>query len=484
MLAAIDMGSNSFRLQIGEYMDGTIRVIKTAREPNRLAAGLDKNKYLTDAATQAGLEALRNIRAVLDRYPISTVRAVATYTLRIAMNAPDFLVQAEEALGYPIEVISGEEEGRLIYLGVDNLLSRPEERRLVIDIGGGSTEMIRGKGKTIERVESFSIGTVVQSLTFFPGGIITTDGFEAAILSARSQFEDAKSHYRRRNWQAAYGSSGTMRAIAEIIAVNAIGDGRLTGKNLDLLRQKMIAAKKVSKLQLIGIRPERTASIIGGLSILIALMQDLKIPVMHPIESGLRMGIMWDLCLQSTEQDRREQSVHHFMQRYQADKKRASCVADCASILYEKMSPDSGVYKKQLYWGALMHEVGMFVSPTNYHKHGAYLVENADLAGFTAREQKQMGRLILAQKGNLRKLNGIFDNPDAVKAILAIRLAVMFMHSRVNMEMDEIHFRIRKGIEVTLPRKWLKQYQTLSYWLGRERNWWEEIGIPLLVREF
>ncbi|MDL2283958.1 Ppx/GppA family phosphatase [Oxalobacter sp. OttesenSCG-928-P03] len=483
MLAAIDLGSNSFRLQIGEYVDGTIRVVRTAREPNRLAAGLDKRNYLTDTAIQGGLDALASLREIVALYPVSVVRAVATNTLRVALNAADFLIRAEAVLGYPIEVISGEEEGRLIYLGVDNLLANPEERRLVIDIGGGSTEIIRGRGKTIERVESFSVGTVGQSRTFFPDGLITAAGFDAAILSARSHFEDVKSHYHKRNWQAAYGSSGTMRAIAEIIAANGIGDGQLTGKNLDLLRQQMIRTGKISKLDLPGLRPERAASVVGGLSILIALVRDMKMQVMRPVESGLRMGIMWDLCLQSTEQDRREQSVSRFMQRYKADRRRATRVADCASALYEKMQPDSDAYARLLHWSAQMHEVGMFVSPTNYHKHGAYLVENADLAGFTAREQKQMGRFVLGQKGNLRKLNGIFSNPDAVKAVLAIRLAVIFMHSRANVDESEVHFRIRKRIEITMPKKWLRQYQTLSYWLGRERDWWAEMDMPLIIRE-
>ena len=483
MLAAVDLGSNSFRLQIGEYVDGAIRVIRTAREPNRLAAGLDKNNFLTDAALAGGLEALRNLNSILKQYPVSTVRAVATNTLRVAVNAPDFLIRAEDALAYPIEVISGEEEGRLIYLGVDNLLSRQDERRLVIDIGGGSTEVILGRGKVVERVESFSVGTVGQSLNFFPDGVITAAGFEAAILSARSHFEDVRSYYHKRYWQAVYGSSGTMRAIAEIIAAAEIGDGRLTAKNLDLLRQEMVHAGKIRKLNLPGLRQERAASVVGGLSIMIVLMQDLKMPVMTPVESGLRMGIMWDLCLQSTEHDRREESVSRFLQRYKIDRKRAVRVANGASLFYKKMQPASVAYQKLLHWSGLMHEVGMFVSPTNYHKHGAYLVENADLAGFTAREQKQMGRLVLAQKGNLHKLDGVFDNPDAIKAVLAIRLAVIFMHSRVSEDIDRVDFRIRKRIEILLPGKWLKQYQTLSYWLGRERDWWADMGVPLVIRE-
>ena len=482
MLAAIDMGSNSFRLQIGEYINNTIRVIRVAREPNRLAAGLNRDNVLNDKAFQGGIEALRNLRAVLDLYPIDTVRAVATNTLRIAINAPQFLALAEEALGYPIEVISGEEEGRLIYLGVDNLLSMPDERRLVIDIGGGSTEIIRGKGKDIERVESFSIGTVMQSQTFFPKGQITEKAFDDAITSARSYFEDAKSHYRRRHWQAAYGASGTMRAIGEIIGFSPIGDGLLTAENLELLRENMIERGKFSKLDLPPLSLGRASSVVGGLSILIALMRDFSIPVMQTVESGLRMGILWDLSMQSTELDRREESVHRFLRRYGVDRKRARQVAGYAMALYEKLKPQSDTHKNLLRWSALMHEVGIYISSTNYHKHGAYLVENADLAGFTAREQKQMGRFILAQKGNLRKMNEITADPDALKAVLAIRLATIFLRSGAPVSLDDIGIRIGRQIEITMPKRWLKRYETLSYWLGRERNWWTRISIPFVIR--
>lgn len=301
MLAAIDLGSNSFRLQIGEYVDGAMHIVRAAKESNKLAAGLDENNQLADEVVQKALKALRSLRSVLDQYSLNSVRAVATNTLRVAANAPDFLVEAEKALGYPIEVISGEEEGRLIYLGVDNLLSMQEERRLVIDIGGGSTEIIRGKGREIERVGSFSVGTVGQSVSFSPADAVTAETFEAAVLSACRQFQDVRSHYSK--GMSAYGSSGTMRAIAEIIAANGIGDGHLTSKNLDLLCDRIIATGKISRLQLLGLRQERAVSIVGGLSILIALMREFNIPIIQPVASGLRMGIMWDLCLQSTETD-------------------------------------------------------------------------------------------------------------------------------------------------------------------------------------
>ncbi len=482
MFAAIDLGSNSFRLHIGEYVNGVICVVKSAREPNRLAAGLDKNNVLSEEAIARGLEALKRLRAILGAYPLSDVRVVATNTLRIASNAPVFLRDAEKVLGYPIEVISGEEEGRLIYLGVANVLARPEERRLVIDIGGGSTELICGIGQEIERVESFSVGTVRQSLAFFHDGIIDEASFEAAMLSARSQFEDAVDYYRSCGWTEVYGSSGTIRATAEIIAINKIGDGRFTLENLERLKERLIGAGHLNQLKLDGIKAERASSILGGLTILIVLLKDFGIQVLRPIEAGLRMGIMWDIYLKATQKDRREEAIREMLKRYHVDEQRAIRVANYALALYKQMNPEADKFLKLLYWSALLHEIGIFISPTNYHKHGAYLIENADMAGFTSREQRQMSRFVLGQKGNLRKLNGVMTVPDAVKAVLALRLAVMFQHAKVNFKPEKIKIRFRNRIEITLPKEWLTLYPTLLYWLERECDWWEEVGITLTVR--
>lgn len=315
MFAAIDLGSNSFRLHIGKYVNGMICVVKSAREPNRLGAGLDKNNVLSRGAMERGLDALKRLRAILAAYHLSDVKVVATHTLRIAVNAQDFLHDAEKVLGYPIEVISGEEEGRLIYLGVANVLAKPEEKRLVIDIGGGSTELISGLGQDIERVESFSVGTVRQSLAFFHDGIIDEASFEAAILSARSQFEDAVDYYRSSGSTAVYGSSGTIRATAEILAINRIGDSRFTLKNLELLKTRMIEAGHLNRLKLEGIKAERVSLILGGLTILIVLMKDFGIDILKPVEAGLRMGIMWDIYLMSTQKDRREEAIRDMLKR-------------------------------------------------------------------------------------------------------------------------------------------------------------------------
>ena len=217
MLAAVDLGSNSFRMHIARHEGNAIRIVKSAREPIRLAAGLDGDGNLTAEAMQMAVDCLARFREVLNAYPIDSVRVVATNTIRIAKNAAELMPRAEAAIGLPIDVISGEEEGRLIYMGVSNAVAIPGERRLVMDIGGGSTEVILGRGHEIVKVESFSIGTVNHSASFFPDGHLTEAAFEAAILSARSMFEDAAPMYQSEHWRKAYGSSGTMRAISDAL---------------------------------------------------------------------------------------------------------------------------------------------------------------------------------------------------------------------------------------------------------------------------
>ena len=481
MYAAVDLGSNSFRLHVGKHDGDAIRVLKSVREPIRLAAGLDDRGNLTPAAMQTALACLKNFRAVLDGYKLDAVRVVATSAMRVARNAAAFLPQAELAIGHPIEIISGEEEGRLIYMGVANALATPGERRLVIDIGGGSTELILGRGQEIEKVESFSVGTVKQSLSFFVGGRVDAPSFEAAILSARSHFEDAAPPYRPQFWKQCYGSSGTARTIADIIVKNGIGR-EVNAATLSALKQRFIEFGHVSKIEMAGLRPDRAGTIIGGLAILIGLVRELDIPVVQPIEAGLRMGVMWDLHLRSTKRDRREQSVQACLQKFHVDERRANRVADDALALYLQAKPATEEYTRHLYWSALLHEVGLVVSQTGYHKHAAYMIENADLPGFTTREQKVMSRLILAHKGNLRNVMEVLAEPDFAKAVVALRLAVLFMHSRIDIDFSLLKLRVKNRIELEIRREWVAEHPTLSYWLEKEQENWDEVGVDFTIR--
>jgi exopolyphosphatase/guanosine-5'-triphosphate,3'-diphosphate pyrophosphatase len=486
MYAAVDLGSNSFRLHVGKHDGATIRVVKSLREPIRLGAGIDKSGRLTAAAMDNALACLASFRAVLAGFPLDAVRVVGTAALRLAQNAEQFLPRAEAAIGQPIEIISGEEEGRLIYMGVANALALalPTERRLVIDIGGGSTEVILGRGLDIERVESFSVGTVRQSLSFFPAGRIDAHGFDAAILSARSQFEDAAPPYQQQFWRQAYGSSGTIRSLAEVIARNGVGDGRLTLASLQALKERFIALGDVARIDLPGLKSERASTVIGGLAILIAVMMELGVDVLIPVEAGLRMGVMWDLHARSMHLDRRDQSVRTMAAQFQADAARAGRVALQARALYAQLKPAGEQYQKLLEWSAQLHEIGMLVSHTGYHKHAAYIIENADLPGFTTREQKAMARLVVAQKGNLRKIGEPLQEPDFAKAVLALRLAIVLMHARIDADDPELALRLRmkQRIDLELGRGVLAHHPTLSYWIEKEREWWDEVNVDFSVK--
>jgi exopolyphosphatase / guanosine-5'-triphosphate,3'-diphosphate pyrophosphatase len=482
MFAAVDLGSNSFRLHIGRYDGEAIRIVKSARDPIRLAAGLDHDGNLTPQAITSAVDSLARFRTVLRDYQLDAVRVVATNTLRVAKNAQELLPLAERAIGYPIEIISGEEEGRLIYMGVAGSLALPDEERLVIDIGGGSTEVILGRGGEIKFVESFSIGNVNQSLAFFSDGLIDAAAFERAILSARSHVEDAVEKFGGRQRTKVYGSSGTVRAIADVIAKNGLGDGRVTAVSVEALKQRLIAFGHVSQIALAGLKPERTAVIMGGLAVLIGLMQEFGITTVTPVEAGLRMGVMWDLQLRATQRDRREQSVEDFSRRFHIDTLRARQVADTALAFFGMLKPINELYAKYLNWSALLHEAGLVVSHSGYHKHSAYLIANADLPGFTTREQRVMSTLILGQKGNLRKIGEVLSDVDFAKAVLALRLAVVFMHSHITLDLTDIRLKMKNRIELEIKRDWLRDYPTVSYWMQKEQEWWSGVGVDFSIR--
>jgi exopolyphosphatase/guanosine-5'-triphosphate,3'-diphosphate pyrophosphatase len=366
-------------------------------------------------------------------------------------------------------------------MGVAHAVALPGERRLVIDNGGGSTELILGRGPEIERVESFSVGTVKQSLSFFIGGRVDGPSFEAAILSARSHFEDAAPPYHPQFWKQCYGSSGTARTIADIIVKNGLGR-EVNAQSLEALKQRFIAFGHVGRIDMPGLKADRASTIIGGLAILIGLVRELDIPVVVPIEAGLRMGVMWDLHLRSTKRDRREQSVQACVQRFHVDERRANRVAVDSLALYAQTKPASDQYGRLLYWSALLHEMGMVVSHTGYHKHAAYIIENADLPGFTAREQRTMSCLIVSHKGNLRKVGEALTEIDFAKAIVAFRLAVLFMHSRIDLDFTQIKLRFKSRIELEIRREWVAEHPTLSYWLEKEQEQWDEVGVDFLIR--
>jgi exopolyphosphatase/guanosine-5'-triphosphate,3'-diphosphate pyrophosphatase len=482
MYAAVDLGSNSFRLHIGEPIAGQMHIVRTARDPIRLAAGLGPDGALSAEAMETAVRSLHGFGAILRQHRLDAVRVVATNTMRVATNAEQLLPRLEAAIGYPVEVISGEEEGRLIYMGVSCALGRPGEQRLVIDVGGGSTEVIAGRGDVIDLVESFSIGTHPQSAAWFPGGRIDAASFEAAVNAARARFEDAAAQYRAQGWQAVYGSSGTIRAINEVITRNRLGDGSMSFESLLALRDRLVQAGHADAFDLPGIKRERVIVMAGGLSVLIGAMQEFGVRAMNAINAGLRLGVLSDLELRASRSDRRDSAIQDCMRRFGVDEQRALRTAAIARQLYDSLGAADGL-RRPLLWSCMLHEVGLAISHTGAHKHAAYIVEHADLPGFTNREQRQIATIVLAQKGNLRKVREALGEGDLARAVLAMRLAAVFMHARVDGELDGLKLRMKSRIEIDTPRGWLKQHPTVAAWFDKEAAAWAEVGVGFQVAQ-
>ena len=274
-----------------------------------------------------------------------------------------------------------------------------------------------------------------------------------------------------------------MRAIADVIERSALGDGRLSPSGLDALRARFVEFGIVAKIDMPGLRPDRAGTIIGGLAILIALVHELGIDAITQVEAGLRMGVMWDLYLRSMQRDRREQSVLEMARKFHVDQTRAARVAQQAGALYAQLKPAGDSCIRPLQWSAMLHEIGLVVSQTGYHKHAAYIVENADMPGFTTREQKLMGRLVLAQKGNLRKVAEALADPDLAKAVLALRIAILLMHARIDAEPGELKLRMKHKIELEIRKEWLASHPTLAVWIEKEQESWDEVGVDFALRD-
>lgn len=292
--AAVELGSDSFRLHVGRFEDGVLRLVATMAEPVRLAATLDEDGMLCASAMRRALACLDAFRQALDAWRPHAVRVVATTALRMARNAALFLPAAGKALGRPIEIIAGDEAGRLVYLGVASTLDPNDAApRLVLDIGSASTELVLGQGATIRRIESFAIGAVRQSLTFFADGRLDAAAFDAAVRSSRSRFAEARLGAQR--WQLAYGACGAVRALAEIAQLQGEPQGVLSRAGLARLRHAFIETGHVARVRLAWEAAERVSHLPGGLAILIGLMEELEIDELAPVHAGLRVGALWDL---------------------------------------------------------------------------------------------------------------------------------------------------------------------------------------------
>lgn len=437
LLAAIDIGSNSFRLEIGRVASGRYRRHEYLKEVVRLGACLDEQSRLTDLAFERGLGTLEAFAKRLQGFDRSRIRAVATQTLREARNRDEFLRAAQRALGYPIEVVSGREEARLIYSGV-SFLQPSEASRLVIDIGGRSTELILGQGRTPGPAESFPVGSVSLSMRYFGDGRLTSQAFRAAQIAAGAEFEEALTEFAPSLWTEALGSSGTAGAVSHVLRESGETDGSITAPALAKLIDRCIEAGHVDRIQIPGLGDDRRAVLPGGLAILYTLVNHFGIEQLRPAKGALRQGVIIDLHERILSeragklgQDIRELTVAALQKRFAVDVEQAARVRDTTLSLHDAVLPDADPQaRRELAWACDLHELGLAVSHHDYHRHSAYLMANLDAPGFSQSQQRRIGQLVLAQRGGLRKIEEQLADPVFAWQTLCLRLAVIRCHAR------------------------------------------------------
>jgi exopolyphosphatase/guanosine-5'-triphosphate,3'-diphosphate pyrophosphatase len=485
-LAAVDLGSNSFRLEIGQVIHGRYRRVDYLKETVRLGAGLDDQGMLTEPAMHAGLETLARFAQRVAGLPAAHVRAVATQTLREAGNRDAFLARASGGLGHPIEVISGREEARLIYAGVAHL--QPSSApRLVIDIGGRSTEMILGRGLRPTLAESFQVGSASLSMRYFGEGRLSAQAFRAAQVAAGAELEECLAQFRPQQWQEALGSSGTIGAVSQILAASGITEGRLTASALAWCIERCVEAGHIDRLRLPALRDDRRPVIAGGLAILYTLLVQFGIAELLPAKGALRQGVIVDLHERLERDgsargsaDLRDASVHALQRRFHVDAEQARRVRSVALARHADLDRDAS-RRRELAWACELHEAGRLVSSHDHHRHGAYIVSHMDAPGFSQTEQRRVGELVLGQRGGLRKLEASLRVEGFAMQVLCLRLAVIECHARGDVDMHALRLELRDGIvSLAWDDGWGVAHPRTLHLLRQETDAWARTGVLAL----
>lgn len=487
-IAAVDLGSNSFRLQVARVVEEQIYPLDSLKETVRLGAGLSADKYLDEASQQRALACLKLFGERLRGLPAHAVRVVGTNTLRVAKNSADFLFKAEQALGFPIEIIAGREEARLIYLGVSHSLPVSKLKRLVVDIGGGSTECIIGEGYEPQQMESLYMGCVSYSIKYFPDGKISKDAMQQAELAARMELQTIKLGYASNHWQEAIGSSGTARALADLLEQNGWSKSGITADGLALLRNAMLKAGDGKKLDFAGMKADRIPVLPGGFAIMSAVFKEFGIQHMTVADTALREGVLYDMLGRIHHHDMRDVTVNHFMQRYLVDLSQVARVEALALFLFDQVATgvdsDAEALRQKLLRVSRMHEIGISIAHGGYHRHSAYILENADMPGFSKKEQADLGLLVRAQRGALAKVPGLADKSEIWPAVLALRLAVLFYRSRAQIELPRMQIKCRDNeFRLKLDKKWLEQNLLTENALQAEVRDWKGLQVNFSIGE-
>ncbi len=492
-LAAVDLGSNSFRLEIGHVDHGQYFRTEYLKETVRQGNGMDEERNLTPEAMQRGVDCLARFGERLAGFKPTEVRAVATQTLREARNRDQFLALAKKALGFPIEVISGREEARLIYQGVSQLLPNSPEKRLVIDIGGRSTELILGEGSSPNLMESYRVGSVAWSARYFPLGQFTRKAFDSAEVAAKAVLDECLTTYRRDLWDVAYGSAGTVGAVGDVLIAAGRPAASVSREGLDWLLEQLLAAGSADKLSLAGLKEDRAPIIGGGLAILRALFDLLQIDTLQLASGGLRHGLIGELMGDASQQMYLpEVSIKRLAARFGVDEDQATRVAKVASLLFDQLSDLAAMSeealqrgRRKLSWAAKLHEIGVQISHSDHHKHGAYILDNADVLGLSVNQLHRLSLLVLGHRGKLRKLDLDQDDPAFVRQLMALRLAVVLCHARRDPDTKSMALSLDAGgarrFELTCRSGWAGLYPQSAHLLNEEMLAWQKTPWSLAV---
>jgi exopolyphosphatase/guanosine-5'-triphosphate,3'-diphosphate pyrophosphatase len=481
LLAALDLGSNSFRLEIGRFHLEQLQRIEYIKETVRQGNGLDKDRNLSLDAMQRGWDCLARFGERIAHFRQKQVRAVATQTLREARNKDEFLQKAQAVLGFPIDVISGKEEARLIYLGVSHLLPQSSERRLVIDIGGRSTELIIGQGYTAQTLESYRVGSVAWSMKYFGSGDIYKSAFTEAETAAKAVLDEGLQLFSKKQWDTAYGSSGTIGAVADLMLELGQPLGVITRMGLAQLKDILLKAGHIDRVKLDSLREDRRAVLCGGLAVLCALFDLLGIDTLFAADGALRHGVLYDMVERSYDAtDVRSTTIKRMMQTFAVDADQAKRVSQIALHLFRQLEDSESTEDfprllRKLGWAADLHEIGSHISHADYHKHGAYILDNAEAMGFAQHELHRLSQLILGQKGKLRKLGESLGDINFAAQLLCLRVAVISCHARAQVDWRQVRLtRHGNSFVLTVPQTWQQSHPQSVHLLQQEVQAWSK----------
>jgi exopolyphosphatase/guanosine-5'-triphosphate,3'-diphosphate pyrophosphatase len=492
IIAAVDLGSNSFHMIVGQIDNGQLQIVDRMKEMVRLGEGLDQNRRIRPEVAERALACLRRFGERLADLPPQSVRAVGTNTLRQVRDGGAFLQQAHDALGHDIEIIAGREEARLIYLGVAHGLAEDGRKRLVVDIGGGSTELIIGRDMQPRERESLFMGCVSMSQRYFPDGRITKASMDMAVLHARIELRGVRRLFNADHWELAVGASGTIRSIRSIVQAEGWSDAGISKASLKKLRQRLIAAGHIDAVQLNGLTEERRPVFAGGVAVLSGIFKSLGIHEMRVSDLALREGLLYELLGSITQHDSRDRTVDALLKRYGLDLGHARNVASTSLQLYRQVRGEwpfasvDGI--RLLKWASLLHEIGLVISHSGHQKHGAYILANADLPGFTRQQQAMLASMV---RWHRRKLSSsaFSEFPTEVRKPLLrlcvlLRLSVLLNRGRAAQAAAVPDTRIDDGeLLLQFPAEWLQQHPLTSAELEEEAARLQPLGLKLHYRE-